>query len=63
MDRACIYKDKAGEWRWKVIAPNEDIIGASSEGYEHMTDCRDNLIRNGHGDLIGDTDPTEPVDE
>jgi len=28
-----VYKDKAGEWRWRLIAPNGKIIADSGEGY------------------------------
>lgn len=28
-----IYKDSAGEWRWRLLALNGKIIGDSAEGY------------------------------
>lgn len=28
-----IYRDKAGEWRWRLRAGNGKIIADSSEGY------------------------------
>lgn len=28
-----IYKDKTGEWRWRLLAPNTRIIADSAEGY------------------------------
>lgn len=28
-----IYRDNAGEWRWRLIAPNGNLIAASGEGY------------------------------
>ena len=28
-----IFKDKVGEWRWRLIAPNGEIV-AVSEGYK-----------------------------
>ena len=34
-----IYKDNAGEWRWKFTAKNGKIISVSSEGYHNLTDC------------------------
>jgi uncharacterized protein YegP (UPF0339 family) len=37
-----IYKDKADEWRWKRIAPNGKIVGASTEGYVNKQDCISN---------------------
>jgi uncharacterized protein YegP (UPF0339 family) len=27
------YTDKAGKWRWRVIAGNGEIVGASSQGF------------------------------
>ncbi len=33
-----IYKDKAGEWRWRLRAANNEII-ASGEGYRNKSDC------------------------
>ena len=34
-----VYKDKAGEWRWTLIAANGRKIGDSGEGYINKTDC------------------------
>lgn len=28
-----VYKDKSKDWRWRVVATNERIVGASSEGF------------------------------
>ena len=28
------YEDAAGEWRWRLIAANHQIIAASGEGYD-----------------------------
>ena len=28
-----IYEDSAGEWRWRLVAPNGNIIADSGEGY------------------------------
>lgn len=27
------FPDAAGEWRWRVVAANGEIVGVSSEGY------------------------------
>jgi uncharacterized protein YegP (UPF0339 family) len=43
-----IYKDSAGKWRWRRIAANGRIVGASSEGYTNRTDCVSNAQRNGY---------------
>jgi len=34
-----IYKDKANEWRWRLIADNAKIVADSGEGYFHQSDC------------------------
>jgi len=28
-----VYEDNAGEWRWRLVAPNGNIIADSGEGY------------------------------
>lgn len=28
-----VYEDKAGEWRWRLVAANNNIIADSGEGY------------------------------
>jgi uncharacterized protein YegP (UPF0339 family) len=28
-----VYEDSAGEWRWRLLAPNGNIIADSGEGY------------------------------
>ena len=30
-----IYKDRSGEWRWKGLAGNKNIIAESGEGYRN----------------------------
>lgn len=47
-----VYKDKRGEFRWRVVAENGRIVGVSSEGYKNRRDClagaeitRDVLLR------------------
>jgi uncharacterized protein YegP (UPF0339 family) len=34
-----VYKDRAGEWRWRLIASNGRTIADSGEGYEKKYDC------------------------
>lgn len=45
MDKIQPYKDEAGEWRWTRTAPNNEEVGASTEGYANWQDCMDNLER------------------
>lgn len=35
-----IYKDKAGEYRWRYQASNTKTIADSGEGYKKKADCR-----------------------
>lgn len=37
------YRDKAGEYRWSLVADNGNIIADSSEGYRNKAD-RDEMI-------------------
>lgn len=55
-DRWHIYEDHSGEWRWKRIAPNGEVVGASTESYVNKTDCISNAERNG---MPGTTDNQE----
>ena len=34
-----LYKDKADEWRWRLIAKNGKKIATSGEGYKNKADC------------------------
>lgn len=38
------YTDKAGEYRWRIVAKNGVIIGASSEGFNSMSHAKKNLM-------------------
>jgi uncharacterized protein YegP (UPF0339 family) len=35
-----LYKDKSGEYRWRLRADNNEIIADSSEGYVNKSDCK-----------------------
>ncbi|EMZ7034343.1 DUF1508 domain-containing protein [Salmonella enterica] len=47
-DKWEFYTDGQGEWRWRRIASNGRIVGASSQGYVNRADCVDNARRNGY---------------
>lgn len=32
-----VYRDKAGEWRWRLRAKNGRIVADSGEGYKRKT--------------------------
>lgn len=38
-DKTIIFQDKAGEWRWKRVAGNGEIIATSGEGYTRLSDA------------------------
>lgn len=38
-----VYKDKKGEFRWRIISHTGEIIGASCEGYSSKASCQNNL--------------------
>ena len=46
-DKWEIYKDNAGEWRWRRTATNGNVVGASTESYKNKSDCISNAQRNG----------------
>ena len=48
MDKWEFYQDARKEWRWRRIASNGRIVGASSEGYSTRAACVQNARRNGY---------------
>jgi uncharacterized protein YegP (UPF0339 family) len=44
-DKLEVYKDKRGDFRWRRIAPNGKVVGASTEGYRAKADCEANMTR------------------
>ena len=34
-----VFKDKKGEWRWRLRANNNEIIATAGEGYVNRSDC------------------------
>jgi len=38
-----VFKDKAGEYRWRLKAPNHKIIADSGEGYNTEAGCREGI--------------------
>lgn len=39
-DRLEIYRDGAGEWRWRLIAANGQIIASSGESFTRKWSAR-----------------------
>ena len=38
-----VYKDKGGEFRWRLVAPNGKSIADSGEGYSSKQACLDGI--------------------
>jgi uncharacterized protein YegP (UPF0339 family) len=34
-----IYQDNKGQWRWRCLASNGNLVGASAHGYKNKHDC------------------------
>lgn len=50
LDVVKFYRDDVNEWRWKRTAPNNEEVGAATEGYKNLGDCVANATRlNGMG--------------
>tara|TARA_Y100000310_G_C20315597_1_gene638273 strand:+ start:107 stop:352 length:246 start_codon:yes stop_codon:yes gene_type:complete len=43
MHKIEFYKDLAGEWRWRFVHSNGNILGCSGEGYKNRSDCIDGI--------------------
>ena len=48
-DKWEIYEDAQGNWRWRRVAANGRVVGASTESYRNRADCVANARRNGYG--------------
>jgi len=53
------YRDRAGEWRWHLKAPNGLIIADSGQGYSRQEDC---LIGAGLVKFYAPDAPIKPKD-
>lgn len=45
MAKFWMTKDKAGEWRWALLADNNKTIADSGEGYVRRDSCLDAITR------------------
>jgi uncharacterized protein YegP (UPF0339 family) len=50
-----IYKDRAGEWRWRLRSRNERIVAVSSESYKRKDGATQSV------GLVQDTTGKTPV--
>lgn len=46
-DKVKFYRDARGKWRWRRVAENGEIVGASTQGYVKKSECQANARRNG----------------
>jgi len=42
------YKDKSGGFRWRRLATNKEVVGASSESYKNKKAAEENARTNGY---------------
>jgi len=40
-----LYQDKAGEHRWRLVAPNNRIVADSAEGYKEERGAVEDIVR------------------
>lgn len=52
--RYVIYTDRAGEFRWQLLAANNQVIADSGEGYTTKASCQ-------HGISLNKASSTAPV--
>jgi uncharacterized protein YegP (UPF0339 family) len=50
MDTIHVYRDDAGEYRWRRVAPNGRTVSDSGEGYTRLGDAAGAAQREAHGD-------------
>ena len=56
-----LYKDTAGEWRWKLLAKNNEVIADSAEGYRRRYEAAKAVDR--VKKLVADAPTVEVVSE
>lgn len=39
-----VYKDRAGEWRWRFVTTFGRTIADSGEGYANRSDCENGIL-------------------
>lgn len=45
-----LYRDDSGDFRWRLLARNGNIVSDSSEGYQRAIDCEE-MFKNLHPDV------------
>jgi uncharacterized protein YegP (UPF0339 family) len=51
MDVVHTYRDIAGEYRWRRVSENGQVVADSGEGYVHESDC-DDMAHTVNGSLV-----------
>lgn len=41
MHKVQLYRDESGDWRWRRVAANGEIVADSAEGYTNSRDARE----------------------
>lgn len=58
MDKVHIYTDSKGEFRWRRVAPNGEIVTACAEGFETKDYAELSAVRyNADTQLVYDEEP------
>lgn len=57
-DRVQVYPDDAGEYRWRRIAPNGEVVSDSGEGYVVESHARDAAHRANGDDVVYEFEET-----
>ena len=52
-----LYKDKSGEYRWRLQAENNEVIADSGEGYTTKANCQQGI------ELVRKLAPTVPIND
>jgi hypothetical protein len=48
-DKIHVYEDESGEFRWRRVAPNGEVVSDSGEGYESETGATEAANREADG--------------
>ena len=52
-----LYKDRAGEFRWRLVHRNTNIIADSGEGYHNKADAINGI------ESVQENSPTAPIED
>lgn len=39
------YQDRRGKWRWRLSAPNHEVVAASTQGFVDADEASANAVR------------------